>query len=76
MKTKFPKTILVFGVVSNEGDVMPPHIFEVGLRVNINIYLEVMEQILLPWIMRKGGGRPWVWQEDSASCHVSNRSMA
>ena len=30
METKFPKTVMVSGVVSNEGDVMPPHIFEVG----------------------------------------------
>ena len=30
METKFSKTVMVSGVVSNEGDVMPPHIFEVG----------------------------------------------
>ena len=34
MKTKFPATVMVFGVVSSEGHVMPPHIFEVGLKVN------------------------------------------
>jgi len=28
MKTKFPATVMVLGVVSNKGDVMPPHIFE------------------------------------------------
>ena len=30
MKTKFPVTVTVFGVVSIEGHMMPPHIFEVG----------------------------------------------
>ncbi len=34
MKTKFPATIMVFGMVSTEGHIMPPHIFEVGLKVN------------------------------------------
>ena len=34
MKTKFPATVMVFGVVSSEGHIMPPHIFEVGLGVN------------------------------------------
>ena len=34
MKTKFPATVMVFGVVSSEGHIMPPHIFEVGLIVN------------------------------------------
>ena len=31
MKTKFPATVMVFGVVSSEGHIMPPHIFEVDL---------------------------------------------
>ena len=32
MKTKFPATVMVFGVVSSEGHIMPPHIFEVGSK--------------------------------------------
>ena len=34
MKTKFLATVMVLGVVSSEGHIMPPHIFEVGLKVN------------------------------------------
>ena len=34
MKTKFPATVTVFGVISSEGHIMPPHIFKVGLKVN------------------------------------------
>ena len=30
MKTKFPATVRVFSVVSSEGHIMPPYIFEVG----------------------------------------------
>ena len=41
MKTKFPGTVMVFGVVSSEGHIMPPHIFEVGLKVNTKVYLDV-----------------------------------
>ena len=33
MKTKFPATVMVFGVVSSEGHIMPPHIFDVYLDV-------------------------------------------
>ena len=40
MKTKFPATVMVFGVVSSEGHIMPPHIFEVGLKVNTKVYLD------------------------------------
>ena len=32
MKTKFPATVMVFGVVSSEGHIMTPHIFEASLK--------------------------------------------
>ena len=40
-ETKFPATVMVFGVVSSEGHIIPPHIFEVGLKVNTKVYLDV-----------------------------------
>ena len=42
MKTKFPATVRVFGVLSSEGHIMSPHIFEVGLKVNTKVYLDVL----------------------------------
>ena len=39
MKTKFLATVIVSGVVSSEGHIMPPHIFEVGLKINTKVYL-------------------------------------
>ena len=54
---------------------MPPHIFETGLWVNTDIYLEVMESTVLPWIKTVAGDRPWVWPQDTAPCHVSKRSI-
>ena len=41
MKTKFPATVMDFGVFSREGHIMPPQIFEVGLKVNTKVYLDV-----------------------------------
>ena len=37
MKTN---TVMVFGVVSSDGNVMPPHIFETSLGVDTEIYLQ------------------------------------
>ncbi|KAF2359491.1 hypothetical protein FHG87_009754 [Trinorchestia longiramus] len=76
MKTKFPAMVMVFGVISSDGDVMPPHIYETGLRVNTEIYLLVMETVVLPWMVQMTRDRPCVWQQDSAPCRVSNRSLA
>ena len=42
MKTKFPNTVMVFGMISSNRDMMLPHIFETGLKVDTEIYLQVM----------------------------------
>ena len=49
MKTKFPAAVMVFSVVSSEGHIMPPHIFEVGLKVNTKVYLDVLKSVVIPW---------------------------
>ena len=40
---------MVFGVVSSEGYIIPPHIFEVGLKVNTKAYLDVLKSVVIPW---------------------------
>ena len=60
MKTKFPATVIVFCAVSTEGHIMPPHIFEVGLKVNTKVYLDVLKSVLIPWCNQVAGGRHFV----------------
>ena len=76
MKTKFLATVMVFGVVSSEGHIMPPHIFEVGLKVNTKVYLDVLKSVVISWCNQVAGGRPWVWQQDSAPAHKSKETQA
>ena len=76
MKTKFPATIMVFGVVSSEGHIMPPHIFAVGLKVNTKLYLDVLKSVVIPWCNQVASSRPWVWQQDSAPAHKSKETQA
>ena len=76
MKTMFPATVMVFGVVSSEGHIMPPHIFEVGLKVNTKVYLDVLKSVVIPWCNQVAGGRPWMWQQDSAPAHKSKETQA
>ena len=75
MKTKFPATVIVFGVVSSEGHIMPPHIFEVGLKVNTKVYLNVLKRVVIPWCNQVAGGRSWVWQWDPAPAHKSKETQ-
>ena len=76
MKTKFPATVMVFGVVSSEGHIMPPHIFEVGLKVNTKVSLDVLKSVVIPWCNQVACGRSWVWQQDSAPAHKSKETQA
>ena len=76
MKTKFPATVMVFGVVSSEGHIMPSHIFEVSLKVNTKVYLDVLKSVVIPWCNQVAIGRPWVWQQDLAPDHKSKETQA
>ena len=76
MKKKFPATVMVFGVLSSEGHIMPPHIFEVGLKVNTKLYLDALKSVVIPWCNQVTGGRLWVWQKDSAPAHKSKETQA
>ena len=63
-------------MVSREGYIMPPHIFEVGLKVNTKVYLDVLKSVVIPWYNQVAGGRHWVWQQDSAPAHKSKETQA
>ena len=76
MKIKFPAAVMVFGVVSREGHIMPPHICKVGLKVNTKVYLDELKSVVIPWCNEMAGGRPWVWQQDSAPAHKSKETQA
>ena len=71
MKTKFPATVMVLGVISNKGDVMPPHVFEAGLKVNT----EVLTNVVKPWMDGVADGRPYIWQQDGAPAHNSKKTQ-
>ena len=76
MKTKFPATVMVFGVVSSKGHIMPPHIFKVSLKVNTKVNLDVRKSVVIPWYNQVAGGRSWLWQQDSAPTHKSKETQA
>ena len=76
MKTKHPVHIMVFGVVSSDGDIMPPFIFPHGLKLNTEAYIKCLEKVVLPWIVEVATGRPYVWQQDSAPSHTSWRTQS
>ena len=55
---------------------MPRHIFEVGLKVNTKVYLDVPKSVVIPRCNQVVGGRPLVWQQDSVPAHKSKETQA
>ena len=63
MKTKFPARVMVYGVVSSETHIMPPHIFAVGLVIRRELHQHDLPQHQsqpdrrhLPSILRASAG--------------------
>ena len=52
MKTKHLVHVMVFGVVTSNGDVLPPFISPHSLRLNI----KCLEEVELSWIERVAAG--------------------
>ena len=67
MQTKFSKTVMVFGCVPCDGDMMPPHFFGEGLWLNSDAYVVLLFTVVKPWITKVANGRPYVLQQDSAT---------
>lgn len=71
-RTKFPANVHVLGVVSSEGDVMPPHFFQKGENVTKEVYVNVLSNVVKPWMDNVAFGRPYVFQQDGAPAHTSH----
>ena len=42
--------------------------------MNSEAYMDMLITVVKPWITRVANGRPYVWQQDSAPCHISGKS--
>ena len=54
----------------------PPHIFEVGLKVNTKVYLDMLKSVVIPQCNQVADGIPRVWQQESTPAHKSKETQA
>ena len=76
MRSKNPAGLMVMGVVSNEGDVMPAYFFPQKLKINTQVYLDLLQQVMVPWMKSVAAGRPFTFQQDSAPAHKAKKVQA
>ena len=74
--TKHPASVMMLGVVTSDGKKMPPYWFPKGLRVGTEEYLDVMKNVVKPWLDANYPDKPYVWQQDSAPSHKSKKTQA
>lgn len=75
MTSKHPASVMVLGVISTEGHVMPPHFFEVGQKVNQAVYQEVLNDVVIPWMNNVANGNRYLFQQDSAPAHKAKKTQ-
>ncbi len=71
-RSKKPASVMVLGVISTNGDVMPPHFFKPGQMVNKEVYLEVIRDVVKHWMDSVARDKSYTFQQDSAPAHKSN----
>jgi len=59
----------VLGVVSSEGDVIPPYFFKNKETVTKEIYENILASGVKPWIETVASGRLYVFQQRCTSSH-------
>lgn len=72
LQTIFPQTVMVFWYLSSEIDVMQPFFLE---RHNSDGYIRMLETIVKTRFTRVTNGRPYTFQQDSATCHTAAKSI-
>ena len=72
MHTKCPSSVMVFGVVSSEGHIMPPYFFPQGLRINADAYIDVLKMVVKPWMDKVASRREYVFQFSQKSKFIWN----
>lgn len=66
-----PQSVMVLGVISSQGHVMPPHFIERGIRLNGESYRDILRDIVIPWCRQVSQGAGFIFQQDGAPPHTS-----
>ncbi|QQP37677.1 Transposable element tcb2 transposase [Caligus rogercresseyi] len=77
-KTKKSPSVMVLGVVSTAGDVLL-HFFKASEKINIDVYLGVLKEVVKPWMDEKASGEVYngryLFQQDSGPAHNAKKTQ-
>ena len=74
MKIKFTAIMMCMGVISNKGNVMPPHFVPGSLKINTDMCLDLLSNVVKHRMDQIASGRPYILQQDGVPTYNSNRT--
>ena len=69
IQSKNPTSVMIFAAVSSDGKAMSPHFIAAGLKINTAEYLNILNDVLLPWIRTNYDSTKIMLVQDSAPAH-------
>jgi inhibitor of nuclear factor kappa-B kinase subunit alpha len=54
---------------------MPPYFFDQGLKVTADVYLKVLQDVVVPWMKKVAAGRHFIFQQDGAPAHNAKKTQ-
>ena len=71
-----PAHVMVWGGVTDCGLKTPLIIIPEGVKVNTEVYIKMLRSEVLPWVKSQSWEHGYVFQQDGAPSHTSNRTQA
>lgn len=67
---------MMLGMVGSDGKRMPPFWFKEGLKIMAEVYLEVLQDVVKPWLDSNYPNGNYIFQQDSAPAHKAKKVQA
>jgi hypothetical protein len=74
-KSKAPLKQMVLGVIGNDGQKCPIIFVSAGERVNADVYQDLFQKHVIPWIKRTYPDGYYVFEQDSAPAHTAQTTQ-
>jgi hypothetical protein len=74
-RTKHPASVMMLGIVASSGQKAPPIFIPEGEKVNTEVYIAILRSKVLPWLKKTFPNGDYIFQQDSAPAHASNKTQ-
>ena len=74
--TKHAAAVMFLSLVCSSRNVSSLILFDGSFRLNANRYIDIMTLTIIPWMRKVVGKKKFVFQQDRAPAHMTNKMQA